>query len=243
MPALTPRHGSQRGRQPPLTTIFLLDETFSAPEPRSSRKRPMDEAPESNRKTAKVHHRSTPGGASGRGALRRPRTSGTEHQKTAYLQVGRYLILFPCLPLPRNHRPHRSGPHPVLPREPFRHPQFFGNRSDRRVGQVHRHCNRFQPSLSATTVSSITSMTVTSSRTTGNYLPPISPTVPCGSKRETSWSLEEMRKQGRSRSHTVRSSLMGHRWPDDLQQYSTRSLPSGKSSTWLSRSVGPVLTG
>ena len=63
----------------------------------------MDEAPKSHRKTAKVHHRSTPGGASGRGALRRPRTSETEHQKVAYLQVGRYLLEQFSVPAFRSH--------------------------------------------------------------------------------------------------------------------------------------------
>ena len=81
-------------------------EVASAPDLLLSRKRPADEILEPNPKTQKVHYRSTPGGASGQTAERRPRkpqTSETDIQKDAYLQVGRYLLEQFSVPAFRSH--------------------------------------------------------------------------------------------------------------------------------------------
>ena len=54
----------------------------------------------------KAHHRSTPGGASGQVAERRPtrpQTSETKHQKETHLQVGRYLLEQFSIPAFRSH--------------------------------------------------------------------------------------------------------------------------------------------
>ena len=79
---------------------------FSAPDLSLSRKRPADESLEPDRKTRKVHHWSTPGGANGGAAekrLRKPQTKETDGQKTAYLQVGRYLLEQFSIPAFRSH--------------------------------------------------------------------------------------------------------------------------------------------
>jgi hypothetical protein len=51
----------------------------------------VDEVLEPSRKSQKLKHNSTPGGAE-EGMLRRPQTKETDRQKDAYLQVGRYLV-------------------------------------------------------------------------------------------------------------------------------------------------------
>ena len=65
---------------------------FSAPPALPPQKRPADELSEHNRKSQKLHHKSTPGGGHkgevGEEKCRRPQTNETEHQKDAYLQVG-----------------------------------------------------------------------------------------------------------------------------------------------------------
>jgi len=58
------------------------------------------------RKTAKAHHKSTPGGTSGRVVEKKstpPRASETNQQKDAYLQVGRYLLEQFAIPAFRSH--------------------------------------------------------------------------------------------------------------------------------------------
>ena len=58
------------------------------------------------RKTAKAHHKSTPGGTSGQVVEKKstpPRTSETNQQKDAYLQVGRYLLEQFAIPAFRSH--------------------------------------------------------------------------------------------------------------------------------------------
>lgn len=109
------RRGSQRLKGASLDTyLLILDETASIPDSSSSRKRPTDKPPtESSRQIAKVRHRSTPGGTGGQIAEKRlaqPQTNENEQQKTAYLQVGRYLLpnIRPRLSFPRNHWPRRS---------------------------------------------------------------------------------------------------------------------------------------
>jgi hypothetical protein len=70
------------------------------------RKRPADESPEQDRKAQKVHHNSTPaGGCKSQVEKKRPnlRTSETDLQKTAYLQVGRYLLEQFSVPAFRSH--------------------------------------------------------------------------------------------------------------------------------------------
>jgi len=71
-----------------------------------SQKRPGDELPEHNRKSQKLHHKSTPGGGNGQAGKkgpRKPQTSETELQKNAYLQVGRYLLDQFSVPAFRSH--------------------------------------------------------------------------------------------------------------------------------------------
>jgi len=86
-------------------TGLPIDEAVSAPDLPSSRKRPADDSFEPNRKSQKVHHKSTPGGSgqvAGR-RVRKPQTSETDHQKDAYLQVGRYLLEQFSVPAFRSH--------------------------------------------------------------------------------------------------------------------------------------------
>ena len=78
----------------------------SAPERAQSRKRAADEPSESSRKTAKAHHKSTPGSAKGqivKWMPTRPRTDETKRQKDTYLQVGRYLLEQFSIPAFRPH--------------------------------------------------------------------------------------------------------------------------------------------
>ena len=84
----------------------VFDQVFSAPDLPLSRKRPADESLEPDRKTRKVHHLSTPGGANGGVAekrFRKPQAKETEGQKAAYLQVGRYLLEQFSVPAFRSH--------------------------------------------------------------------------------------------------------------------------------------------
>ena len=88
------------------TTVLPTDEAVSAPDLPLLRKRPADESFEPNWKSQKVHHKSTPGGGSGRAAgtrVRKPQTNETDRQKDAYLQVGRYLLEQFSVPAFRSH--------------------------------------------------------------------------------------------------------------------------------------------
>ena len=83
----------------------MADGVVSAPS-LLSRKRPADESFGTNRKSQKVHHRSTPGGSSGQAAerkLRSTQTYETDRQRDAYLQVGRYLLEQFSVPAFRSH--------------------------------------------------------------------------------------------------------------------------------------------
>ena len=90
MPALIPRHGSQRARQPPLTAIFLLPMKHSRlrklvhPESGPWTRLPNPIGRQQRCITGRL--RAVP--TSGRGALGRPRTSETEHQKAAIFKLG-----------------------------------------------------------------------------------------------------------------------------------------------------------
>ena len=88
------------------TTDLAIDKAASVPDLPSSRKRPVDESFEPNRKSQRVRYKSTPGGGSGHVAgtrVRKPQTSETDRQKHAYLQVGRYLLEQFSVPAFRSH--------------------------------------------------------------------------------------------------------------------------------------------
>ena len=82
------------------------DEVVSAPDPSLSRKRPAHGLSGPNQKSQKLHYKSTPGSGSGRVGETRPRktqTAETGHQKSATLQVGRYLLEQFSIPAFRSH--------------------------------------------------------------------------------------------------------------------------------------------
>lgn len=202
-------------------------------------------------KIAKVYYRSIPGGASRRASARkpaRPQTHEMEQQKDAYIQVGRYLLKQFLIPAFRSRATVGSVDRNRIQ---FYHENYpvilvssaiaFSRSGDvegleKFIVIVIAFC-RLSPRANDILYGLHGKLFRDNWKLLKSKLAPKTVRI----REEKSWSSGETSKRGGPHSHTARSSLTSHRWPDGRRRYFPQRLRGFSTSILWSKSVGPAL--